>query len=192
MSQGRSLTIYEGDVNVRDLVLGFLRAYYRFEAENRRSRDPEQEAGARRLGRMALFETLNWADSVDQFLTHGPPNRGGDPKWLENLKTPEIYVVRGIRHARNVVHHQWWAAISIHIVLPTSERNQVNTWIWSELPPNNRNKKSQAAYENSLLGRPVEDALGILRDVLWKRRRWQISAADLAQPSYPPPGAPTD
>lgn len=177
-------------VTIQNLVLGFCRAYYRFLAEQDKETSSGDFQGPARAY-MAIFEALNWADAVDEFLSHGPEQGGGHPGWLESLPTEQRNVAKGIQHARNVVHHQWWGAISTMIV--RKEDGQEDTWIWGDLPGNNRNRDGQRVYDAALRGKPIAETLGLLRDAFWSVRRWEISADDLDQPAYLlPANAPHD
>lgn len=118
-------------VSIRQLVTGYCRAFYRFQAEQQVARHlpdaDDLEAPWAADPFMALFEALNWADATDEFLERGPTGRGGKLNWLDNLAEDQRKVVRGMRHARNVVHHQWWAALATRVVWV--EGRQVDTWI---------------------------------------------------------------
>lgn len=182
-----AIVVQEGGPHLRHLVVGYLRAYARFEHALAKATPVEHAVEFRQRSWEALFEALNWADAIDQFMARGDPGRGADPAWLANSDAQTQGVLRGLQHARNVVHHQWWVALALRMGL-TSEQ-QLNTWIWGTLPPNNRSKDGARAYAQYLHNRPAVEALRTLRDALWAIRAWGISAEDLAQDGYPlPPG----
>lgn len=192
MKPGERLVVRAGDkVTIRDLVRGYCRAFYRFKAEQDQARTSGYGQQVKDRAWTALFEALNWADSVDQFLGRGPTDRGGKADWLTHLSPDHRLVAKGLQHVRNVVHHQWWTALATEILVETA--GQQNTWIWSPLPPNNGGKEGQRAYAQALHGKPVEETLETLRDVFWPLRLWGIEASDLDQPAYPVPcGVPVD
>lgn len=169
----------------RNLVLGYLRAYARVEQALEEaapvSHPPEAESRAWE----ALFETLNWADSIDQFLKFGDAEKGANPQWLDKADEKTQGVALAVQCVRNAVHHQWWEALSMRIDM--DEDGQHNSWIWFDLPAHIRNKEGKKAYKKHLRGQPVVEALRILRDAFWKHRGWRITAEDLEQPACPFP-----
>lgn len=98
-----TIVVQEGGPHMRDLVVGYLRAYARLEHAVAQATPVEHSVEFRKRSWEALFETLNWADAIDQFMAHGDPDRGADPNWLAN---PDAGTQGVARAARNVVHHQ--------------------------------------------------------------------------------------
>ncbi len=134
---------------------------------------------------MALFEALAWADSIEQLLSKGAGERGGNPGWEQNLDTNEADIIQAFICARGAVHHQWWEAMALHVVPPTEHDEQRNTWVWADLPANAnlRGKKAlegQRAYVGVLHKRPVIDAIEVLR----KAFRMQIRPSELRDRLY--------
>jgi hypothetical protein len=59
---------------------------------------------------MGLFEALNWAVALDDRLEREwPGERGKGEQWSDAFA--EGRTLRGVRHARNRVHHQWADAL---------------------------------------------------------------------------------
>jgi hypothetical protein len=170
---------------IRHLVLGYLRAYARVEQALEQAAPVHHPLEAESRAWEALFEALNWADSIDQFLKYGQAERGADPTWLDNADEKTQGVALAMQCVRNAVHHQWWEALSMRIDM--DEDGQHNSWIWFDLPANVSNKKGKKAYKTHLRGQPVIEALRVLRDAFWKQRGWRITAEDLEQPACPFP-----
>ena len=56
----------------------------------------------------ALFESLNWAVTLDYRLRHDD-----NDAWATRVDGGDV--VRGIRYARNCVHHDWASALDLPI-----------------------------------------------------------------------------
>lgn len=169
-----TLTIGDGDFDLRDLVRGFERAIERFHAET--ATGLAKEPDSRFRAKAALFEALAWTDSIEQLLSRGPADRGGNPGWEQNLGTNQGDVIRAFIYARGAVHHQWWSAIALHVVPPTDGNEQTNTWLWANLPANADLRRKgardrQAAYARALHNQPVIDTLSVLHNVFREELR---------------------
>jgi hypothetical protein len=132
------------------LVNGFVQAYARFE-EVAKQQDPEDAFHA-------LFEVLSWAACVDERLNF--PN-----------DSPEL---RGLRFARNRVHHQWANALWLDqsgLSFPITFPMVFFEWRWRlavELPEG-RASPDEQPYAQHLQGQPARVTLhfvgGYLRNV---------------------------
>lgn len=181
-------------VSIRELVIHFLRAVERVRAQDGRSTHKEfVEEGFRRepLARGALFEALNWADSIDNYLRKGLRNTKGtarDLGWAEALPLDQRDLVLGLQHARNVSHHRWFNVLAV-----TFQRGQageqVGVWTWGVLPPETgsrrrRDKEARSAYLSALKGEPLLDTLDRMAAVFWTKRGWHITRSDVYQVGY--------
>jgi hypothetical protein len=131
---------------------------------------------------MALFVALTWIDSIELLLGSRVADRGGNPGWEQNLAASDADIVQAIKYARGAVHHQWWAAMVLHVVPATAHNERTNTWRWANLPanPNRRDKTGREAYERALCGRPVIESINALRRVF----REQVDRARLSERLY--------
>jgi hypothetical protein len=88
-----------------------------------------------------LFEALNWAASID-----------------ERMGFPALPELRGLRFARNRVHHQYADALWLDesgAQLPTPLPAAFFEWRWrSQLPPG-RNSNGEEDYRNRLADVPA-------------------------------------
>ncbi len=79
---------HPGPINIRELVVFFLRAVERFRAHARAYADGGDQLENESRARGALAEALSWADSIDQYLSKGPRDRKGterDPEWATTV-----------------------------------------------------------------------------------------------------------
>jgi hypothetical protein len=121
-------------------------------------------------GFCALFEALNWAVAVDDFIREvWVPN--GKPlnwKWRAFMGGDELAeLLDGSRYARNLVHHPWADALRLEEGAQFPMRFPVvfHTWLWrnpDELPePRDAAKPhvqaQRAAYAKRLSGSRSED-----------------------------------
>lgn len=129
------------------LMIGYDRAHARYlEAHNavRTGGDPSDLD-------IALFETLHWAVSIDEFLAE----RLG-VRWYDRVerRPGQGQAVPGLRFVRNQIHHQWVQAICLDDA-PTL----LQDWRWracDDLPPSTRRQPiQQAAYEAHLASRAL-------------------------------------
>jgi hypothetical protein len=103
----------------------------------------------------ALFESLNWAVSLDDRL-----RRDDDNEWATRVDGGGV--VRGIRYARNCVHHDWASALD----LGEDEKNLVAPYgtvlgiAWqADLSAQRPDPLGAQAYATHLAGRIVGDTL---------------------------------
>jgi hypothetical protein len=106
----------------------------------------------------AIFESLAWTYSIDMRLNQ--PNQ------------PEL---RGLRHVRNQVHHQWARALwldrggELPLVLGESKLDMVSEWRWvnslGRRGPG-RHHADKLAYAQHLAMRPARETLAALRAYL--------------------------
>lgn len=136
---------------------GFAQAVQRFEAAANHGGPTETF--------VALFEALNWAVALDdRAAKHWTPE--GEPlgwEWRERVHGAEI--MRGVRFARNHVHHQWSDALEATsgAQLPRALPFPLGEWRWrsaSELPAlSHRDREGEALYEDQMQGQPARITL---------------------------------
>lgn len=124
---------------------------------------------------IALFEALNWAVALDdRAAKHWTPE--GKPLgfgWRERAKGAEV--MRGVRFARNSVHHQWSDALEFTkeggSSFPVSVPGGIFEWRWrpaSELPePDKRFRTKRWPQERASYCEKLErdSALKTLREL---------------------------
>jgi hypothetical protein len=120
---------------------------------------------------IALFEALNWAVALDDRAgKHWTPE--GKPlgwEWREKVRGAEI--MRGVRFARNHVHHQWSDALEATpgAQLPRVLPFPLGEWRWrsaNELPePTQPDREGEAVYQDQLQGQPARITLQQLGNV---------------------------
>ena len=181
--------------SIRELVVNFLRAVERFREQDARASDPDDQLHSESLARAALYEALNWADTIDQYLRAGPrdtPGTDRDQTWAAGLPGDQPRLALAFQRMRNLTHHQWWQAVGVR--MSRVEGRQVNEWFWAPLPDSaggrHRQSDADAAFNQRLAGRHVLATLDELAEVFFARRRWQIARADLAQPGHSVQGSP--
>jgi hypothetical protein len=131
------------------LVAGFMQARERFE-------EGRLERFANHPAYFALFEALAWTYSVDEWLReHGPE---------QARQLPEL---RGLRYARNAVHHRWDQALwmdlggEFPLVLGQSQLGVVSEWRWND-ELSRRLDADGAFYKSHLAGHPARETLTAL------------------------------
>lgn len=116
-----------------------------------------------------MFEALHWATSLEYRIAADWPDRGDAKNWYRSFPAGET--VRGVRFARNRVHHQWAEAIMIDDAdrdLPA----RFAPWIWQpRLPDGRADKQGERVYMDRLSGEPVAGALGRLLAVFGRSLR---------------------
>jgi hypothetical protein len=156
-------------VVVGQLLRGYNAAYERFEAASREEgQDPTF---------LALFEALNWAVALDDFIREAwrPQGKKLDWAWRELAGGDEMdELMNGVRYARNLVHHHWADALQRDqgFRFPVRFPMVFFTWAWrhaDELPPHPGGAKdhvvrNRAAYERRLAGVRASDTLLAVRD----------------------------
>lgn len=142
-------------ITTNTLIKGYHQSYQRYKVAKNQS-DPEELF-------FSLFETLNWAVSVDEKLKKEKTN------WQHSFgKKGEI--MRAIRYVRNRVHHQWADAMfkSSGAAFPLELPFALMEWNWKkleDLPPIEplfKDEKGKQMYKEYLEGEPIRFSLGKL------------------------------
>jgi hypothetical protein len=112
-----------------------------------------------------LFEALSWAVSIDdRFQSLWAAARTNLATWWSD-GFAHGDTVRGVRYARNRVHHQWADALWLSrsgFSFPRSFPLAFIEWRWRpELPPG-RGEEFKAEYEQHVAARPARVTLGDL------------------------------
>lgn len=154
------------EVGFSTLRSGFNQAARRFEDARLRTN--------REATYFALFESLNWAVALDEYVSENwfPDGVSLKWKWRDHVDGEGGEIVRGVRFARNRVHHQWADAVrcstggfQFPIVAPIVSHE----WCWrsaDSLPTSDKNSGIKQ-YETHLSQRPVRTTLSALRSVYW-------------------------
>ena len=123
---------------------------------------------------LALFEVLNWAASIDDYMRRNwrPEGKPLGLEWSSRFDTECDGVVRGARFARNRVHHQWARALQYKpggLQFPVEAPFVFHEWCWlpvESLPPSDRNQDfGIEQYDSHLSGRPIRFTLSVLKRV---------------------------
>jgi hypothetical protein len=160
--------------------LGFDRACKRFYRGM-----PSHERGAASI---PLYEALNWAVAIDDQLQErwlATPTTA-DPHWADGFIHGDT--VKGVRWARNVVHHQWTAAMYMtRSGLPADARPDEFEWRWmwklADDPKKARPQELANAYYWKVGGRPVRKTLGELSLCFADAAAALVSGSDIADES---------
>jgi hypothetical protein len=179
-----------GAMKIRELVIFYLRAVERFRAHGADWNGPQELRDTSRA-RGALGEALNWADTIDLYLSKGPHGTLGtdrDPDWAASVDGANGELVRGFQYARNHVHHQWLTLVTVRIVM-TGNDNQHTSWVWASAPAPKRSRRPKPddyrdAYQRQLEDSSILNTLERLAMVFWQRRGWVIDRSDIEQPGY--------
>jgi hypothetical protein len=165
----------ENIVTFRMLHEGYVAAHERFAAATK-GRDADK-------GFHSLFEALNWAVALDDRIrAHWAPE--GKPlgwTWRDRVVGAEL--MKGVRWARNGVHHQWSDALvrTEGAQFPMTFPVVFFEWVWRaahDLPELGRpDPNGAAAYQRDLQGRPARVALATLGEVFQ-------GVHDLLEPRY--------
>jgi len=140
----------------------------------------------------AVFESLNWASSIDDRIREHWAPEGQPLDWAWRGRVDGAELMDGVRFARNRVHHQWADAIYLNEsggrTYPMTFPVFFSTWRWrplSDLPDGHHNRGSDIIYVKHLEGQPVEKSLLQLGVVFEK-------VGDFLEPPGPgPPSEPT-
>jgi hypothetical protein len=146
-------------VGVDVLYRGFRGAFDRFMETGRVAGEP---AGAL----IPLYETLNWATTLDKRLAWDA-GAGESFDWSWRKEYTGGNVVSGVRFARNRVHHQWAEALYVTpgAQFPMQFPLGFFEWRWrSELPPG-ENDRGQSEYGELLADQPARITLPLLDQV---------------------------
>lgn len=111
-----------------------------------------------------LFESLEWAVSLDDRLQASWKVAATNQAewWSDGFIHGDD--VKGVRHARHRVHHQWADAVwlSAGAQLPMTLPFAFHEWRWRpDLPPG-RNDQFKREYDAQLAATPVRNTLGNL------------------------------
>jgi hypothetical protein len=146
-------------VGVELLHKGFSRAFARFMETGRFAGEPADAL-------IPIYETLNWATTLDERLaSDAAAGEGLDWSWRANYTDGKV--VAGVRYARNRVHHQWAEALYVTpgAQLPMQLPAPLFEWRWrSELPPG-KDDRGLSEYEELLSGQPARVTLVLLNQV---------------------------
>ena len=138
---------------------GFARAIERFNLAAKK-RDAIQAF-------VAIFETLNWAVALDERTCKDWHPKGKPLSWAWREEVIGADIMRGVRFARNSVHHQWSDALELDetgLALPTTLPAEFFELRWCPLdklparPPARgknaqlRQAEDEAAYQLQLQG----------------------------------------
>jgi hypothetical protein len=110
---------------------------------------------------LALFEALNWGVSLDDRLTRDWPfdEIQFGKYWCDDFAGAGL--IRGLRHARNAVHHDWSLALDVNPFEVLFQQRMELLWLcWSsDLDSKRPNPDGERAYRENLAGRVVGDTL---------------------------------
>ncbi|MDO8531934.1 MAG: hypothetical protein Q7T26_07175 [Dehalococcoidia bacterium] len=123
---------------------------------------------------IALFETLNWVVSVDDWIKHMSDS---GREWYTNFGEQRGLIVPALRYVRARVHHQWAHALYLDpegaefpIVFPTG----FHEWCWrdsKELPSPDKGHeyaRGEMAYDSLLAHKAarhtLQAVLGLVHD----------------------------
>ena len=131
---------------------------------------------------VSLFEAMNWAVALDVRTKElwAPRGRDCQPGWAWRDEIPGAEVLRGVRFARNAMHHDWAEVLELAEAGRGYRRKypvEYSEWVWrpiSRLPnPKRRDEDGEAVYIRAMEGRHVRSTLvglhagfGFLRSVL--------------------------
>ncbi len=160
-SNDLQMTLYgEGIQTYAAMFDGFAAAAERFLKATERE-DPTDSY-------VALFEALNWAVVLDVRTKElwAPRGRDRQPGWGWRDEVEGAGVLRGIRFARNAMHHDWAEVLELADVgraYPKRFPAGYREWVWREiatLPQHGRkDPEGQAVYIGELAGHPVRHSL---------------------------------
>lgn len=133
------------------------------------------EVGDAMMSYVALFEALNWAVVLDDRAASSWAPHGEPLGWSWRAEVEGAGILRGVRFARNSMHHDWSEALALAEVDAGPEG--FREWAWrpaAELPSRGReDPDGEAVYEGSLAGLMVRSTLvglnagfGLLRELL--------------------------
>jgi hypothetical protein len=144
-------------VTTRSLLAGFEEAAQRFYVA---SKETDSDAAFR-----PLFEALNWSVSLDDRLQAAWEASPTNPAkwWSDGFIHGDD--VKGVRYARNRVHHQWADALFLSSsgrAYPRTYPLVFHEWRWRLELPAGRNTQFQAEYAAQLAAGPARVTLGNL------------------------------
>lgn len=161
-------------VKFETLLGGYVAAHSRFK-EARLTQDAEATS-------QPLFEALNWAVVMDDHvrLNWRPEGEILGYSWRDRLDEESGAIVKGIRFARNRVHHQWAHALRLSeggAQSPFEFPHVFHEWSWisaDEIPlgKNDNDNRGIDEYRSTLQGQAARLSLsaldGVYRDMAEK------------------------
>lgn len=176
-------------LNIRYLVLSYLRAVERFREQDTRAGGEQGQGHSESHASAALFEALNWADSIDQYLAMGPRDTMGtvrDQEWTAHLSLEQMQLAQAFQRVRNLVHHQWWKAIAVRLDQRSDHESVSRIWAEQTVAFDNHRKDNgaDAAFAAQLQGRRLLETLDELAAIFWSKRTWIITRSDVLQPGH--------
>lgn len=186
------------------LMLAYGRAYGRLMGQGSRPSDLlkiekyANMAGESIVGKHASYtgtlisaiECLYWATTLDERLREDWPHK---TRWYDDVAGGEL--MRGVRFARNRVHHQWAHAIGVDEAddgLTEEFAHLQIRWLWP-LPPGRPDNEGEATYEKRLKGTYVFETLGSLQEsfgaALLVMAEHGLSSGGITLPGGQPPTA---
>lgn len=142
-------------VKFETLLNGYVAAHSRFK-ETRLTQDAEAAF-------QPLFEALNWAVVTDDHIAHhwAPEGELLKYQWRNRLDDESGAIIKGIRFARNRVHHQWADALRLSdsgAQSPFEFPLVFHEWSWisaDEIPPGKYDNENRGIddYRSTLQGR---------------------------------------
>jgi hypothetical protein len=114
---------------------------------------------------ISVFEALNWAVALDTRTAEIWAPRGVKdmPGWNWRNEIAGAVVLRGIRFARNAMHHDWAEVLEFAESSWSDGRVMPARWVWrplKRLPPRGRDDpQGRTVYIDELEGRPVRSTL---------------------------------
>jgi hypothetical protein len=126
---------------------------------------------------VALFEALNWAVVLDDRTASmwAPDGEVLGWSWRDRIGGGEM--LRGVRFARNSMHHDWSEVLELDEVRHGESSRVLQEWAWrpvDRLPSRGKEEAdAEAVYVDQLAGRMVRSTLvglitgfGLLRELL--------------------------
>jgi hypothetical protein len=148
------------------MFAGYARAVERFDraAKARQPRDAY----------IPLFEALAWAVALDSRTKElwVPEGRDAPLGWRWRERVPGAELLRGIRYARNALHHDWADALRLNesggLQFPMTFPAVFFEWVWrsaDDLPAaEHSDAPGEAVYRAQMEGRAARVALAQLRE----------------------------
>jgi len=176
----------EAPLRSPDLLAAYMRAVERVRTQVTGPDRQTPTIGGGSLALAAICEALEWADTLEQHLSHPP--RGNSRGWIAPPEGDQALLVRAFGRVRNVVHHRWWKAVTYRVT-DSGDGSQQTHWIWSPLPRSatvgrGKDADGAAAYDAVLAGHVILDTLDELACAFWPSRGWAVTIEDLRQPGH--------
>jgi hypothetical protein len=176
-------------MDITELVVFYLRAVERFRTHALAYASGGDQLSNESRARGALAEALNWADSIDNYLSKGPRDTKGtdrDQNWAATIDGANGELVQAFQYARNHVHHQWLNLVGTR--LHSGDQAKPSEWYWAKVPspPQSGSRKSKGAdeYQRQMYRAIVLTTLDRLGQAFWEKRTWAINRSEIVQPGY--------